>query len=276
MSTRGDQLLALRKLHFDDIQILEKNTSVTVSAVALKSTLRAIDDHDGLDHCYARAETLAKETCQSERTVRRAIRGLVNLGLVSEKTRSGSTPILSINWSHISLPTPEAISDVRYRPTPEALTLTPEARASTPEARASTPETTSDKTEETRRTEKKQNLLSKLRFDDEDLQFSKWMFDGVNAVMPKSKEPDFEKWANEIRIIRESDHHSIQELRDVFAWANKDDFWSANIRSPSTLRKQFAVLHKKMKSGSFGNKHAAKVSDGVNFDPTKDYSNARF
>lgn len=82
-------------------------------------------------------------------------------------------------------------------------------------------------------------------FTPEDLEFAKSMFESVKSVMPKTKPPNFETWAKDIRLMRERDNHSLTEIQQVFAWANKDEFWSTNIRSPCKLRQKFAVLHVK-------------------------------
>ena len=265
MSNRGDQLLALRKLHLPTVE----QDGAKVAGASLKSVLRAIDDHAGENGtCWATVDSIATETCLSDKTVRRAIRALVSLGyVVSHDRKERHTGTLSIDRERVSA---AVTITATGKATPPVILTTP------PVILTQSAVTVTGKAIETRRNEKKRDLLSKLRFDDEDLQFSKWMFDGVKIVAPKSKEPDFQKWANEIRIIRESDHHSIKELRDVFAWANGDPFWRTNICSPATLRKQFAALDSKMRSSTFGTKRTANVGPGVNFDPTRDYSNAKF
>lgn len=53
------------------------------------------------------------------------------------------------------------------------------------------------------------------------------------------KEPDFDKWANTIRLTIESDKHTGKEVQDMIVWATSHDFWSGVILSPSSLRKHF-------------------------------------
>ncbi|MCD5001209.1 hypothetical protein IV487_01860 [Enterococcus saccharolyticus] len=53
------------------------------------------------------------------------------------------------------------------------------------------------------------------------------------------KEPDFDKWANTIRLTIESDKHSGKEVQDMIVWATNHDFWSGVILSPSSLRRHF-------------------------------------
>lgn len=82
-----------------------------ISAATLKSVLRQIDDHAFLHGvCWASSETIALETCLSERTVRRSIKAIEALGFVSVDSRIGQTKRITINWNLIL--TPDTISGV--------------------------------------------------------------------------------------------------------------------------------------------------------------------
>lgn len=89
---------------------------------------------------------------------------------------------------------------------------------------------------------------SQLRFDGDDLDFAKMMFGKIRGVVPKLKEPKFPKWANDVRLMRERDEHTLAEIKSVFLWANADTFWSTNIQSPQKLREKFPTLHARMGS----------------------------
>jgi len=53
------------------------------------------------------------------------------------------------------------------------------------------------------------------------------------------KEPDFDKWANTIRLTIEADKHIGKDVQEMIVWATEHDFWSGVILSPSSLRKNF-------------------------------------
>ena len=76
----------------------------------------------------------------------------------------------------------------------------------------------------------------------------------IQGIAPKTL-PNLDQWADDIRLMREQDKHTHQEIYDVFCWANDDDFWQTNILSIKKLRKQFAVLHAKMKQGPKNGKY---------------------
>lgn len=74
------------------------------------------------------------------------------------------------------------------------------------------------------------------------LELAGWMFSLIRKLNPKHREPKLSDWANDIRLIVERDHRTPDEIRGLFAWANGDAFWKANILSPGTLRKQWDKL----------------------------------
>lgn len=94
--------------------------------------------------------------------------------------------------------------------------------------------------------EPKDKTLSRAnKFDDEDLRFSHWMFELIESLPGNHKEPNFNKWANTVRLMREQDGLSLKAIGSVFKWANSDDFWSCNILSPEKLRSKFSQLSAK-------------------------------
>ncbi len=79
-----------------------------------------------------------------------------------------------------------------------------------------------------------------------DASLASHLLESVLRVAPKTKQPNLDAWANDIRLMRERDGNTLEEIRSVFDWANSDPFWSTNILSPSKLRSQFAKLHAEM------------------------------
>ncbi|HEX4129732.1 MAG TPA: hypothetical protein VHZ24_06795 [Pirellulales bacterium] len=90
----------------------------------------------------------------------------------------------------------------------------------------------------------------KLRFDDQDMELAKWMFERVRTINPNHKAPSFDDWANDIRLMRERDgaDRTLAGIRELFTWANADSFWQSNILSPAKLRKQWDQLTAKRKT----------------------------
>ena len=67
------------------------------------------------------------------------------------------------------------------------------------------------------------------------------MYEIINATT-KTKKPDMQQWANDVRKLNEIDGADIHKIIEVFKIANKDDFWSMNVRSPKKLRKHWERL----------------------------------
>lgn len=77
---------------------------------------------------------------------------------------------------------------------------------------------------------------------DRDTETAGWMFGLVRSLNPKHREPSISSWADDIRLMRERDKRADEEIRSLFEWANKHDFWKTNILSPGTLRRQWDKL----------------------------------
>jgi len=86
----------------------------------------------------------------------------------------------------------------------------------------------------------------KLVYTAEDEALAKRMFEAVKLVAPSAKEPSYAAWANAIRLMREHDEHTHEQIWTVFEWANHDSFWRTNILSPGTLREKWTQLEAKM------------------------------
>lgn len=83
---------------------------------------------------------------------------------------------------------------------------------------------------------------SRRRGTEDDFKAARWMFGLVLAVNATAKQPNFEVWADEVRLMREIDGRQHKEICDLFQWAKHDSFWCANIQSPSKLREKWDTL----------------------------------
>lgn len=85
-------------------------------------------------------------------------------------------------------------------------------------------------------------LSTKNTFSTDDYSSAVYIHNKIKELNPNAKDPNLDKWANEIRLMRERDKRSHEEIMKIFTWANNDPFWRTNILSPSKLRKQFDQL----------------------------------
>ena len=83
---------------------------------------------------------------------------------------------------------------------------------------------------------------SKYKFDGYHMEFAEWMLSKFLILNPNFKKPNLNSWANTLRLMIEVDKRDPVMIGKVFEWANKDSFWSSNILSANSLRKQFDKL----------------------------------
>jgi len=112
--------------------------------------------------------------------------------------------------------------------------------------------------------------LPDKKISDEDVEFSKWFYEKLVELNPKQKKPNFNKWADTVRLIRSVDKKSYQEMSDLFMWVNSDDFWKGNILSPIKLRKHWDMLVIRMNKISTKNDINAIDTD---FSAPEDWNN---
>lgn len=83
---------------------------------------------------------------------------------------------------------------------------------------------------------------SAKKFSDQDRRIAEHIRSMIRDMNPKSKEPNLDHWANEIRLMRERDSRTHDEIVSLFTWAHNDTFWRTNILSPDKLRMKWDQL----------------------------------
>jgi len=93
--------------------------------------------------------------------------------------------------------------------------------------------------------------------DPDDMRLAEYILLNVKRVVPKTRQPNLTKWANTIRLMRERDSLTREEIAQVFTWANNNRFWQLNILSPDKLREKFPRL-----SAEKDNEYANRTRSG--------------
>ena len=81
---------------------------------------------------------------------------------------------------------------------------------------------------------------------EEDHKAARWIFSMICKLNRDAKEPNWDGWANDIRLMRESDRRTHHQICELFKWANADDFWKSNILSTGKLREKWDQLAVKL------------------------------
>lgn len=75
-----------------------------------------------------------------------------------------------------------------------------------------------------------------------DMRLAELLYQEILKNNPNHKKPNLEKWANDIRLIRERDERTEEQIEYLILWTQQHEFWHTNILSPSKLRKQWDRL----------------------------------
>jgi DNA-binding IscR family transcriptional regulator len=215
---------------------------ITVSALA-----DAANDHGG--GISTSIPELAEKTRQSDRAVQKQLRRLEQTGLLScvEKTVGGAgyTNQYQINLALM-------VAEKKGEPgSPLTVNGVHPYLVNNPEPRSPLSERTN------------KEVLQDLFVEDvstftlsqgaEDRRLAEWMLKGLRALNPKHGEPSWQTWCRDIRLMRDREKRTRREIAELFAWANADPFWQANILSPGTLRRQWDKLEiQRMRKGGNG------------------------
>ncbi|PGA79624.1 hypothetical protein COL94_28845 [Bacillus wiedmannii] len=111
---------------------------------------------------------------------------------------------------------------------------------------------------------KKKEKPSRHKFETCDINGAKYLFELIKGNNPKQKEPNFDSWANEFRLMRERDNREAQEIKDVIDWCQADPFWQGNILSPKKLREKFDQLTIQMNSKKGAKSNAESGGSNTN------------
>lgn len=102
----------------------------------------------------------------------------------------------------------------------------------------------------------------KYIYDDTHLSMAESFYNKILENNPNNKKPNFEKWANEIRLMMERDGRNEEQITYLMNWVQQDDFEMSNVMSPDKLRKRFDQLIMKVK------KQKSKTPSKEDFDLT--------
>lgn len=111
---------------------------------------------------------------------------------------------------------------------------------------------------------KKKEKTSRHKFETCDINGAKYLFELIKGNNPKQKEPNFDNWANEFRLMRERDNREPQEIKDVIDWCQADPFWQGNILSAKKLREKFDQLTIQMNSKKGAKSNAESGGSNTN------------
>lgn len=224
-----------------DNAVLDRIAIVGLTAAGVYVVLARYANNDSRT-CYVGVETIAETLGITGRAVRNAIAKLVDAKMITVSSRRSDTGTSLSNLYRLLDLFPQEQAEPGFRGTLNVGSAKEDYRE--------------------KDSSKKTTSRPRLRFAEADLETAKWMFSKIKALDGSQKEPSYPSWANTIRLLRERDSRTDQEIRDLFSWANADTFWRTNILSPSKLREKWGQLSLKAKVGTNGHgKRLLSVGD---------------
>nr|DAQ89773.1 MAG TPA: replication protein O [Caudoviricetes sp.] len=184
-----------------------------------------------------------KVTGLSNRKVIDACERLVELGLLEQKIGSNKIKVFSVkDYKTSSSEESSLVKKVHSSSEESSLSVVKKVHTQNNNINNTTKNnnTSSSGKNFQPRTKAKKNV-----FSNDDLKAAEWIFHLIRKLNPSFREPKFESWANDIRLMRERDNRTHKDICELFQWANQDRFWSVNILSPATLRAKWDQLSMK-------------------------------
>ena len=226
----------------------------TVSHKAVLMVMANCADQDG--YCWPSAHYIAESTELSMRTVRYGITALENMGLIVRTRRERDNGSMQSNHyqlllavsSPVTVVLPEKQGGDGATTAPYGATIAPsqgggDGATIAPYGATIAPLELPKNIKNRTLSEKSEQTL-----DPDDLTTAHWMFDRIKQLVPNHKPPNFNRWCNDIRLLRERGQHSHRDICALFKWANSDPFWSSNVLSPAKLREKWTQLWLKANS----------------------------
>lgn len=119
------------------------------------------------------------------------------------------------------------------------------------------------------------NTTRKHVYEDDSIyiMLAKYFVEQIKQNNPNFKEPNYQKWANDIRLMIERDNRTEEQIKYLIKWVQQDDFEMANVLSPSKLRKRFDQLVLKVKAQKQKNKaeHSIPTRTEIDFNEGEDW-----
>lgn len=94
------------------------------------------------------------------------------------------------------------------------------------------------------------------------MELASHLFSRMQENNPGAKPPNLQAWAKTIDLMIRKDGRTLGQIRAIIDWSQRDEFWSGNILSADTLRKQFDKLTMQSQRGAAnGNGNGQRRSD---------------
>lgn len=236
----------------DSMIILESmQDGYKYSNILLKLYLRSLKQEGKLmfnERIPYNSTILSQVTRHSVGDVEKAVQVFKELGLI-EMLDNGAIFITDIqNFIGTSSTEADRIRAYRTRISQEKQALLPEdtnERTNVQQMNdTSTPEKEIEIDKEIEKEKKNIRNSGKPKYADDSpyLELATGLFAYMKKNNEEAKEPNLQSWADDMRKLVELDGRSIENVKEVIRWSQRDDFWKGNILSAKKLREKYDQL----------------------------------
>lgn len=105
-----------------------------------------------------------------------------------------------------------------------------------------------EKNEEKKEEKKKTSSRKRTVYEIDSIPYrsASYLLTKIREHTPSIKEPNLQQWANDMRLMLETDKREPNAVATVIDWATSNSFWQSNILSASKLREKFETLQSQM------------------------------
>ncbi len=170
-------------------------------------------------------KTLSEQTGIKQSTIERALKMLENEHQIEQRTTTKYRLITIVNWKEYQ----QADSKADNKRT-----------ASGQQADTNNNDNNNNNNNNTYR--ELRTPSCKVTFKSIDMELAILLKDLILNNNPNHKEPNLDAWANQIRLMRERDNKTQEQIGYVIKWSQNNNFWQSVILSTANLRKHFDKL----------------------------------
>lgn len=99
--------------------------------------------------------------------------------------------------------------------------------------------------------DKEEKQSEKFSDDSVELKMSEYLWGLISERLPNRKKPRLQNWAQHMDYILRIDKRPPEEVQNIIAFSQQDDFWQDNILSTSKLREKYDTLFARFQKSEF-------------------------
>lgn len=90
--------------------------------------------------------------------------------------------------------------------------------------------------------DKKSERINTVKYTPRDRELAGLLLALIRDRNPGYREPNMDKWSDEVRLMRERDGRTEKQIEYLIRWSQENSFWRANILSTAKLREKWDTL----------------------------------